>query len=167
MIKKDITFNIFLKYKNTISIILIILIFIFVIKSIFTSYTNQINKLEHKREELKKKKMLIKKWEEVDEKYKNISNDFFRSESLLFKRFVEERAKEYGIVIDYLSPQQKSREFFEEVGLKLNAVSTYKDLINFIKIVEDKNIVIKKLTIKGDRPKKKIEMELKTIVLKE
>lgn len=165
MIKKDITFNIFLKYKNTISIILII--FIFVIKSIFTSYTNQINKLERKREELKKKKMLIKKWEEVDEKYKNISNDFFLSESLLFKRFVEERAKEYGIAIDYLSPQQKSRKFFEEVELKLKAVSTYKDLINFIRIAEDKNIVIKKLTIKGGRPKKKIEMELKTIVLKE
>jgi len=165
MIKKDITFNIFLKYKNTISIILII--FIFVIKSIFTSYTNQINKLERKREELKKKKMLIKKWEEVDEKYKNISNDFFLSESLLFKRFVEERAKEYGIAIDYLSPQQKSRKFFEEVELKLKAVSTYKDLINFIRIAEDKNIVIKKLTIKGGKPKKKIEMELKTIVLKE
>jgi Tfp pilus assembly protein PilO len=136
-------------------------------RSIFSSYANQINKLEREEKELKKKKILIKKWEEIDKKYKNISKDFFQNEPLMFKRFVEEEAEEYGIIIDYLRPQQKSKEFFEEVELKLNVVSTYENLINFVKDIEDKNIITKKLTITGSSPKKKIEMELKTIILKE
>jgi hypothetical protein len=156
-----------LRYKNEIVAIAIILLFIFVIKGIVSNYFLRLNKLKNEKEELKDKKLLIARWEKAAKDYKTLGKDFFHKEPLLFKIFVEEKAKDYKLNINYIEPFQEDKGSYLVGTIKIGASCSYETLFNFIKTMERKNIEVDNLIIEGSEPKKDIEMILKTFILKE
>jgi hypothetical protein len=163
-----------LQYKNEIIIIIIIIIFTFIIKSEFTKYSLQLEKLKEKKEEIKKRNELIEKWRRLNKEYEEIKKSFFLKDNSLFRRFIEEKSQHYSLTITSLRPLQREIDFFQVGELEMSLTSKkdnisnfYKNFVSFIKDIEEKNIEVEKLVIRSSDSTREVKLNLKSIILKE
>lgn len=156
-----------LRYKNIVISIVIIIVFIFVTKNIVSKYFSTIESLKTKMSDLEKGKLSIERWNIATLYYDKLAEAFFSKDPSLFKTFVDQQSKKYNINISYLSPSRRQEDFYLDSSLNLRAFAdSYANIVNFVKSLEEKKIIIETLRIKnGDKNKRSVEMSLRTYIL--
>jgi hypothetical protein len=156
-----------LKYKNEVILVLIILFFIGVAKNIVGRHSQKMKELTVIKKKIEEKKGLLKEWQEVNKKYASAQETFFRKDTLLFKRFIEERAQEAELDLEYLSPSYQGRGFYTEATIDLRSSASYRNIVSFLEQLEQRNVSIKKLGIRDSGKKRRVNIKVGTAILKE
>lgn len=139
-----------------------------VIKEMFSRYNTKMDALENEAGQLEEKKQLLDKWMAVNKQYQAREGEFFRGpDPLFYKRFVEEKIRDAGITLNYLSPVQKEEDFFWEVAMKLKVDAPYANLAAFLGELEEQNTIVEKISIKNSREGKETELSLRSYIIKE
>ena len=139
--------NQLLRYKNILLGALIIAVFSIIINNIYTHYSWELSKMEDKRKELEDGKLTIAQWEKLGKERKGLKSTFFSNDPGVFKQFVEEKARDTDVNISSIRIDPKDEKFFWTVKISLDAVCYYKNLTDFIKLLEDKKVKIRNLAL--------------------
>ncbi|UCD15863.1 MAG: hypothetical protein JSV34_02090, partial [Candidatus Omnitrophota bacterium] len=118
------------------------------------------------KKQIEDRKKLIKKWQDITKRNEKLEEGFFKKDTLIFKRFIEEKSKEAAINLDYLSPSHIDRQFYWESKIVLKVTSPYKNIVDFIRYLEDRNIKVEELEIKDTSVGRKADMVISAITLK-
>ncbi|MCF7869679.1 MAG: type 4a pilus biogenesis protein PilO [Candidatus Omnitrophica bacterium] len=155
------------QYKNIIVVIVVIIAALLFIHSSYSGYQNNLEKIKDKEKALEQARIELQRWEEAKNEYKQLVNYFFKDDSIAFKKYVEEKAKNTNVTIDSLRISRSEKDFYQEAVIQLKLNSSYKDLVNFIRELEKKNIDIKKMSLKKVKDKKlRINLNLKAVLIK-
>ena len=139
--------NQLLRYKNILLGALIIAVFSIIINNIYTHYSWELSKMEDKRKELEDGKLTIAQWEKLGKERKGLKSTFFSNDPGVFKQFVEEKARDTDVNISAIRIEPKDEDFFWTVTIGLDAICYYKNLTDFIKLLEDKKVKISSLAL--------------------
>jgi hypothetical protein len=158
-----------LRYKNILLSIIIIAVSIFVIKGLWTKHSLIIKDLEKKMSDVEKGKLLIEKWNKVSNEYDGLKKNFFMKDQEFFKNFLEEKTKNYGINVTYLSPTRKQENFYSEMSFSLRATSeSYATIVNFLNALEEKKVIIEILKVRGAENKKRLaDITVKSFIIEQ
>ncbi|MCF7886873.1 MAG: hypothetical protein K9L71_00475 [Candidatus Omnitrophica bacterium] len=155
-----------LQYKNTIAVIVVIIAALLFINNNYSSYQNDLGKVKDKKKALEQAKTELQRWEEAKNKYNQLVDVFFKDNSIAFKRYVEEKAKNTNVTIDSVRTSRSQKSFYQEAVIQLGLDSSYKDLVNFIAELEKKNIDIKNVFLRKARDKElRVNLNLKAILV--
>ena len=161
--------GIILQHKNEIIAIVIIAFFVFIGKGMYERYTIQMQELASAEQELLRGKQLFQDWDAAVEEYKNAGKGFFRQDVAELKSFVEDAALNCGVNISYVGPARDDRGFYWDTKMDLQVDATYKNVMDFLQVIEKKKIGIEKLVIRnsGESDQKDIRVLLKVAVIKD
>lgn len=157
----------FMRYRNQIISAGIILVLGIFMRNIFLYSSRELNKLNKEKVHIEAKKKLIQEWDELNSKNKELEDRFFRKDTLVFKRFIEEKAKTAGISLEYLGPAHEDKTIYWKSTIGLKTASPYKDITEFIKYLENKNIKVEKVIIRNDPRGRKADIAISGITLKD
>lgn len=156
-----------LRYKNVLLSILIVVVFFFILKGLWERHSLVIEDLKKKTSDLEKGRLLIEKWNMVSGEYDRLKEGFAMKGEGSFKKFLEEKTKDYGINVTYLSPSRKQEDFYSEVSFNLRANSDlYETIVSFIKSLEEKRVIMETLRIRSaDDKKRSIDLTVKSFII--
>ncbi|MFH1505129.1 MAG: hypothetical protein ABIH08_07085 [Candidatus Omnitrophota bacterium] len=155
-----------LRYRNLILGLIIILTFGILLRSIFSHYSLEKEKLKLKQKIAQESKNTAKSWENLKQKYEGLKFNFLRGDTLAFKKIVEEKAQSAGIDIASLSISRLDKEYYWEAEMELEIVCFYKDFQEFIASLEEKNIEIERLKITNCDRNVRVNASLKGVIIK-
>jgi hypothetical protein len=135
------------KYKNFIIAIIIIAIFVLAGKAMFIDYISKSTALDVKRTAVANEKDFVNRWEIATLEYDSKAVKFFRKDPALFKRFVEDTAQSCSVALTSLATSKKEEGLAINVRLNIKMQASYKNFLQFIKALEEKNISIEHITI--------------------
>ncbi|MFO8052374.1 MAG: hypothetical protein R6U54_00205 [Candidatus Omnitrophota bacterium] len=155
-----------LQYKNIIVVIVVIIAALLFVHNSYSGYQSKLEKIKDKKKGLEQAKIELKRWETAKDKYNQLTDDFFKDDSITFKRYVEEKARNTKVTIDSLRTSRKEKDFYQEAAIQLGLDSSYKNLVNFIRELEEKSIDIKSMSLQKARDKKlKSDLDLKAVLV--
>ncbi|MDD5584004.1 MAG: hypothetical protein PHV55_02990 [Candidatus Omnitrophica bacterium] len=157
------------KYKNFIVVVIVITVFAWVGKTMFVDYTSKKAALQAQREAIAKERDLMDRWGMATTEYGTISKRFFEKDPAAFKRFVEDSAQLCNVAINSLSTAKSEEGVLLNVKLNIRAQSSYRNILQFVKALEEKNISVERMAItkKSGGPGIDEEIILRAPVLKE
>lgn len=135
------------KYKNFIAAVIVIAVFAWVGKTMFADYTSKKAALQVQREAIDRERNLMDRWGMATTEYGTISKRFFEKDPAVFKRFVEDSAQSCNIAINSLSTAKSEEGVLLNVKLNIRAQSSYKNLLRFVRALEEKNISVERMAI--------------------
>lgn len=158
-----------LPYKNIIIGVIIIIVFAAVAQGTFSHYSLQKKEIEAKMQELEEGEKTIKRWEKLKSEREVLGSSFLAEDTLFFKKFVEEKANDSGINITSLKTSNIEKGLFWETTMQLGITCSYEDFIVFIKAIEEKSVVIERVTISNSSRtgNTAVSLALKGFILKE
>jgi len=156
-----------LQYRNQIISIGIILVFGIILNNIVSEFSTESKRLKKENNQIKDRKKLLEDWQRINKRNEEVEKNFFRKDTLIFKRFVEEKSQEASINLDYLSPSHDDKSFYSESSIYLKVTAEYKNIAEFIKLLEDRNIKIERLIIRTTSAGRKADISIKGVTLKD
>jgi hypothetical protein len=80
---------------------------------------------------------------------------------------VEEKSKNAGLSVNYLSPTSQNKDFYLEIVINLRATSdSYANIINFLRSIEEKKIIVEKFRLRKDSEEKRnFEVNFKSFII--
>lgn len=156
-------------YKNIIIGLVIIVVFARITQGIISQYSLKKEETVVKTQELEEGERTIEKWRKLKRDSKELAIRFLTEDSLFFKKFVEEKANSLGIKITSLNTSSEEKDLYWEVTMQLGMACSYKDFTAFVKAMEEKGVVIERVTIANSREDKgeAINLALKGFIIKE
>lgn len=154
----------FLKYKNLILAVAIVFVFGIIARSIAAHYSLEKEKLEARKNNLQNNKRIIRKWENLEKEYNELKKKFLHGNTLVFKKSVEEKAQETGVNITSLNISRADKEFYREERIRLKLTCPYRNLRDFIKLIEKESIEVEKLNITEAERQINAELDLEGII---
>lgn len=151
--------DIIFKYKNLFVLIVIILFFAFIFNKVYNSYQIKSENIKNIKDIVDNKKIIAEKLLDIRNK-KNIILEKFFKDPLEIKKYIEDKARESFLDIDSVKIDRRDEEFFLEITVNLLAKSSYKNFLNFLRKIEDKNIIIERLYLKKSDDPGKINEEI-------
>ena len=151
--------DIIFKYKNLFVLIVIILFFAFIFNKVYNSYQIKSENIKNIKNIVDNKKIIAEKLLDIRNK-KNIILEKFFKDPLEIKKYIEDKARESFLDIDSVKIDRRDEEFFLEITVNLLAKSSYKNFLNFLRKIEDKNIIIERLYLKKSDDPGKINEEI-------
>jgi len=151
--------DIIFKYKNLFVLIVIILFFAFIFNKVYNSYQIKSENIKNIKNIVDNKKIIAEKLLDIRNK-KNIILEKFFKDPLEVKKYIEDKARESFLDIDSVKIDRRDEEFFLEITVNLLAKSSYKNFLNFLRKIEDKNIIIERLYLKKSDDPGKINEEI-------
>ncbi len=157
-----------LRYKNVLLSIIIVVVSLFVIKGLWTRHSAVIEDLKKKTADLEKGRLLVEKWNDVSIEYDKLKDSFSVKDEVSFKKFLDEKTKSYGINVTYMSPSSKQEDFYSEMSINLRATTElYETIVDFLRSLEGKKIVMQALRIRNtDEKKRSVDMTVKSFIIK-
>lgn len=156
-----------LQYKNEIIIVFIILFFSLAVKGKIGSYGRRIQEIKVERDNLEKNRALSLQWEKTEKDYEKLKNKFFRTDIAGLKRFVEEKAKAAAMDLEYFSPSYNEQQFYWDTTMEMRSIAAYKEVVNFVKLLEEENIKVTRLSVMDSLEGRKLTLTLRGIILKD
>jgi hypothetical protein len=128
-----------LKYKNIIVAAVIVIFFLILFRMTYSSYSRRMQKLDRELKEIQKKEKLIKDAIKFNKEVKKLKSKFFEGNILDAKSIIEEIAAKNNVVINLVKPQFRGEEGeYALVDLSLNVEAEYRDLISFLRTLEQR-----------------------------
>lgn len=161
-----------LRFKNEVIAVALLAVMFFIGKGLVTSYSAQMQDIDAKQRDIKNHSDILNRWQLVNSDYKKANEKFTFSDAADFKSFVDENAQAQGVDISYVGPSRQDKSYYEEATMILKVMTPYKNLANFIRVLESKDIMVDRLTIKNsNRPEGKnkgrsIEVAIRVFVPK-
>lgn len=156
-----------LKHKDKFIAVVIIIIFGVIIKNTWVKFDAKSKAIAEQMNLLSENKKIIDEWNKADEEYKNKIKNFPFKDITTFKRFVEQKTKEENIYISSMRPSQEDKNFYRESKIVLDFTSSYKNIVNFVKALEENNATIEKLVVENIPPDIAGHMEIVYNIFKE
>jgi len=151
--------DIIFKYKNLFVLIVIILFFAFIFNKVYNSYQIKSENIKNIKDIVDNKKIIAEKLLDIRNKKNIILGKFFK-DPLEVKKYIEDKARESFLDIDSVKIDRRDEEFFLDITVNLLAKSSYKNFLNFLRKIEDKNIIIERLYLKKSDDPGKINEEI-------
>ncbi|MCF7872615.1 MAG: type 4a pilus biogenesis protein PilO [Candidatus Omnitrophica bacterium] len=155
-----------LQYKNIVAVSVVIIAALLFVNNSYSGYQNDLRKIKDQEKALEQAKTELQRWEEAKNKYNQLVDVFFKDNSIAFKRYVEEKAKNTNVTIDSLRTSRREKDFYQEAVIQLGLDSSYKDLVNFIAELEKRNIDIKNMSLRKAKDKElRVNLDLKAVLV--
>ncbi len=157
-----------LPYKNAAAGIAIVVVFAIMIRSVFSHYSLQNEKIAVRTRKLEKEDLTIKKWEKLKIDSSELNSVFLAGDTLVLKKFIEEKAKASKINITLLKAFNTEKDLYWETKMQLSILCTYNDFIAFIAAIEEKSVAIERAVISMGEEGGRIgiNVTLKGVILK-
>lgn len=155
------------RYKN-ILLVLVICVFIFIIgKNMFADFNNQKQGFVKDRDKVKEYEELIDQWTILNRKYNETKKGLF-DDPFTFKKFVEGKARNHDIRIETFRPSEEDKGFFLQENIELSFRATYRDAVEFVSSLKEKNIKVIRITMNqsGSKGTVDVRLRLEGIVIK-
>ena len=136
-----------LPYKNVAAGIAIVVVFAIMIHSVFSHYSLQNEKIAVRMQKIEKEDLTIKKWEKLKIDSSELNSVFLAGDTLVFKKFIEEKAKASKINITLLKAFNTEKDLYWETKMQLNIHCAYNDFIAFMAAIEEKSVAIERAVI--------------------
>ncbi len=141
--------NELLRYKNILVAAVIIGVFGVIIYSIYSHYTSQLNDINAQFAELAQGRQTIAKWDALERQYRELGQVFLSKDVTLFKQYMEEKAQATDIPIESLSMSREDQGYYWKASIRLQGICTYKNFVEFLKLLEEKKILLEQITLEG------------------
>jgi len=155
-----------LRYKNLIAFLVIVGIFIFAIRFILGYYSTEKIKLKKTAKKLASTREEIYTWQKTKKNYKELSEAFFKKDTLFFKKFVEESARKAEVSIDSLRSSREDKGFYWKISMHLTLGCSYEEFTKFLEFIETKSVAVESVKLNKEDEKMNINVALKGFVLK-
>lgn len=156
-----------LRYKNILLSIIIVVVFIFITKGLWAGHSLLIEDLKKKMSDLESGKLLIERWNVANNECNKLKEGLAIKDEVSFKKFLEEKTKNSGINVTYLSPTRKQEDFYSEISFNLRATSdSYATVVNFLNALEEKGVSLEALKVRNTEDKKMaVDVTVKTFII--
>jgi len=158
--------NILMRYKNGVLAIGIIILAAVFLQKIYLHYDSEIKRLEKEEQKIEEVKRTIQQWQAVNSQYVDIKESFLKKDTLLVKKFIEERAKVADVDLPSLTLSRSEKDFYWEVVARVQGVCDYKNLVKFIDSLADKKISVIGGTLTSAGTEVTVNLQLKGVVIK-
>jgi len=155
-----------LRYKNPIVFLAIVGIFILTVRFILGYYSTEKIKLKKITKKLNSAREEMYAWQKTRKNYKELSKEFFKEDTLFFKKFVEESARKSRVSIDSLRSSREDRGHYWEMSMHLTLGCSYEEFTNFLGFIETKSVAVESVKLNKEDEKMNIGVALKGFVLK-
>lgn len=155
-----------LRNKNIAAVIAILALTLFFLYIAYSDYDRNLTQVNREIRRLEEAEAQSIAWEEASRRYIELSEGLLDNAPFVFKRQVEQEAKEAGINIVSLRTPPRQKESFYEIGtIEVSLLSSYKELIDFISRIESQNIFIESLSLREEDGRIGGDLKLKTILI--
>ncbi|MCF7874148.1 MAG: type 4a pilus biogenesis protein PilO [Candidatus Omnitrophica bacterium] len=154
-----------LSYKNTLLSVVIVIIFGFIAKNITSNYNQKMQSLNQKQKKRQEYRALIDQYNKLDSQFNRLAQEYFGSNGVALKSYVETIANNQELQIDSLRPIEKRERFYKINKLVIGLKGHYHGFIRFIRKLEDKNIRIERLNMRQKQQSVDVQLDIKTISL--
>ena len=134
-----------LPYKNVAAAMIVVVVFIIVIRSIFSHYSLQNEGIAVRMRKSEERDLTIKKWEKLKSESSELEGVFLVGDTLVFKKFIEEKAKASKINIALLKTSNIEKDLYWEAKMLLDIACTYSNFVTFTAAIEKKSVVINRV----------------------
>lgn len=157
-----------LQYKNEISIVVVVLVFGVVIKNNVSRYFKEMKEIKREVKMTEENRTLAEQWMIASNQYQDVKKEFFSegADTASFKRFVEDKAKEAEVELDYLKQSQTDTPFLFCVSIDLKTGAAYKNIVWFFKLLEAKKVKVNKFIMNDFSNKKETDIAVSAFILK-
>ncbi|MCK4918069.1 MAG: hypothetical protein KAI91_07635 [Candidatus Omnitrophica bacterium] len=154
------------QYKNYLVSAIICVVLFFGTKYLLGHYADKNKKLDEKIEVLTQEKKILDKWEKYTVDFEKEAENFFRNDVMIFRKFLEESAKNNEISIISVKTARKDVPLYWESQIDLKMSCLFHHFVSFIKAIETKSLEIVRISIKKNANNINIDLTVKGIVLK-
>lgn len=141
----------FAKYKNEAIIAVIILVLYLAGKDRYDAHQVTMRRIDKEEQEAVQLKTQVEDWERITVKYDDMSRALVFDDALSFKRFVDSKAQETGLSVTYVGPSREDKKFYELATMNLKISSPYSNVIDFLKLIEQNDIILDKITVQNKK----------------
>ncbi|MCK5287956.1 MAG: hypothetical protein KAJ14_11695 [Candidatus Omnitrophica bacterium] len=154
------------QYKNYVVAAIICVVLFFGTKHLLGHYADKNKKLDKEIEVLNQEKKILGKWEKYAVDFEKEAENFFRKDVMIFRKFLEESAKDNMISIVSLKTARKDLPLYWESQIDLKMSCLFHHFVSFIKAIETKSLEIVRVSIKKNENNIDIDLSVKGIILK-
>jgi len=154
------------RYQNIIIGLGVILLSFLLIRSTYSHYSLELKKLVKETEKIEETKKIIVQWTQLNGKYSQIKDKFLKEDTLLIKKFIEEKARAANIRLPSLRLSRSDKDSFWEVKVRIETDCNYNDFIRFVNSLAERNIEVVSASLNGSGSQVSIDADLKGVVLK-
>lgn len=158
-----------LQYKNEIIIAVAVLVFGGVIKSNISQYLKEMREIKREVKMIEENRALAEQWMIASKQYQDVKKLFFGAGADIspFKRFVEDKAKEAEVELNYLKSSQTDTPFLFCATIDLKTGAAYKNIIRFFNLLEDRKVKVNKFIMSDFSNNKDVDITVSAFILKE
>ena len=138
-----------LRFKNEFVVVAAIAIMFFIGKGLVASYSAQMQEIDAKQQDFRNHSDVLTRWQKAAADYQKGSEKFTFASAADFKRFVDEKSQAQGVNISYVGPSRQDKVYYEEATMILKVMTPYKNLANFIRLLEAKDVMVDRITIRN------------------
>ncbi|MBU2250737.1 MAG: hypothetical protein KKH25_00590, partial [Candidatus Omnitrophica bacterium] len=113
------------RYKNIILAIGVVLVSLFLIRSLHSHYSSKLANLAREDKEIEEAQIVMHQWESLNSQSNTLKSNLFKEDSLLVKKFIEEKAKFFNIELVSLRLSRFDRDAYWEALAQFQATCTY------------------------------------------
>ena len=154
------------QYKNYLAAVIIIFVFFIGSKYLLGHYSKNNKQLDKKIEVAEQKKKVFNEWGKHSVDFEKEAGNFFRKDVMIFRKFLEESAKNNNISILSLKTLRKDKPLYWESQIDLKISCFFNQFVEFVKTIETKSLEISRIKINKNKNKIDIDLSVKGIVLK-
>ncbi len=155
-----------LRYKNIIVGLGIVILSVLLIRSIHSHYSSELKRLVKEEAKIEETRKTIAQWTQLNGKYNQFKNSFLKEDTLLVKKFIEEKARASKIQLPSLRLSRLDKKFYWEVKVKIQTNCDYNDFVGFVNSLAERNIEVVSATLSGTGTQVAISADIKGVVLK-
>jgi hypothetical protein len=138
-----------LRFKNEFVAIVLLVVMFMIGKNMVASYSEQTQTVSVKEQDFKNHSDVLNRWQKISADYRKENEKFIFADASDFKHFVDEQAQAQKVDISYVGPSRQDKVYYEEATMILKVMAPYKNLVNFLRLLEARDIIIDRLTIKN------------------
>ena len=154
-------------YKNFICALAIIALFLIGNRSMLSYFAARAKALDFEKNKVQEGKLTIKKWNKLQGELSVLKNSFFIGDPLLFRKFVEEEAKNLGIAVDSSNFSRTDQGMYWKESADLVFLTSYKNTIDFFNILEKRGIKVESISMQRESRRVQTGVKLIGFILKE
>lgn len=154
------------RYKNIIAALVIVFLSLVILRNIHSYYDLKRKELVEAEARVLKAKETIAEWRSLNGKYNSLRGDFLAKDTILFKKFIEEKARAANIELPSLRLSSVDRELYWEVKVNINTTCDYDDFVRFIDSLAERNIEAASVNLRSSGTKVLVNADIKGVVLK-
>jgi len=154
-------------YKNFICAVAIIALFLMGNRFMFLQFATKEKALDFEKKKVQEGKLTVKKWNRLQSEFNTLKKNFFLGDPLLFRKFVEEKAKKLGITIESSNFSHTDQGEYWEEGAGLTFLTSYENIVDFLSILEKRGIKVENISMTRKHRRVLTNISLAGFILKE